>query len=42
MKEKITIWYPKFWTIKMVQDAVVKGAITTEDYKEITGEEYPG
>ena len=40
MKEKIKKWYPKLWTIKMVRDAVEKGVITPEDFKEITGQDY--
>lgn len=28
------------WTAKMVAMAVVKGIITAEQYKDITGEEY--
>lgn len=28
------------WTAKMVGNAVVKGKITAEQYKEITGEDY--
>ncbi len=28
------------WTISMVKNAVVKGWITKEEYKEITGEAY--
>ena len=40
MKEKIMKWYPQLWTLEMVRNAVVKGVITIEDYKEITGMEY--
>lgn len=40
MKEKIMKWYPKLWTKDMVKDAVKKKAITADEYKEITGEEY--
>lgn len=40
MKEKIMKWYPKLWTLEMVRNAVEKGVIKAEDYKEITGEEY--
>lgn len=40
MKDKIKKWYPKLWTLDMVKNAVEKGAIKTEDYKEITGKEY--
>lgn len=41
MKEKIMRWYPKLWSIEMVRNAVVKNVITAEEYKEITGEDYP-
>ena len=40
MKKKIKTWYPNLWSLEMVKNAVKKGAITQEDYKEITGEEY--
>ena len=41
MKEKITKWYKQgLWTKEMVRNAVEKGVITKEQYKEITGEEY--
>ena len=40
MKEKIAKWYPKAWTLEMVQHAVAKGVITAEEYEEITGEAY--
>lgn len=40
MKEKIKKWYPKLWTINMVREAVKKGIISTDDFKEITGEDY--
>lgn len=33
--------YPRYWTDDMVKKLVAKGKITTEDYKEITGEDYP-
>lgn len=42
MKEKIKKWYPRLWTLDMVANAVTKGVITSEDFKEITGEDYPG
>ena len=39
--EKIKKYYEdKFWTKKMVKNAVVKGKITPEEYEEITGEPY--
>lgn len=33
--------YPRCWTDEMVQKLVAKGKITSDDYKEITGNEYP-
>lgn len=30
------------WSIKKVRNAVVKGWITAEEFKEITGEDYDG
>lgn len=39
MKEKIKYWYEMgMWTKAMVYNAVLKGKITKEDYKEIIGE----
>lgn len=40
MKEKIKKWYPKLWTINMVREAVKKGIISADDFKEITSEDY--
>lgn len=41
MFEKINKWFKLgLWTKEMVADAVVKGKISEEDYKEITGEDY--
>lgn len=40
MFEKIKRWYPKLWNKVMVKNAVKKGVITHEQYKEIVGEEY--
>lgn len=40
--EKLKLWYPKLWNKKMMANAVKKGAIIAEQYKEITGEDYPG
>ena len=41
--EKVKYYYDNhLWKIKAVQNAVVKGWITPEEYKEITGEDYPG
>lgn len=40
MFEKIKRWFEeRFWTMKMVWNAVGK-KITTEEFKEITGEDY--
>jgi len=39
--EKIKLYYDAgYWTKDMVKKAVVKGKITAEQYKEITGEDY--
>ena len=39
MFEKIKKWYIQgLWTEKMVQNAVEKGVITEEQFKEIVGE----
>ena len=41
MKDRITKWYKLgLWTIEMVAEAVEKGVITEDDFKEITGEVY--
>lgn len=40
MFEKIKSWYPELWSKKMVANAVKKGVVTADQYKEITGEEY--
>ena len=40
MFEKIKDWYPKLWNEQMVKNAVTKGIITKEEFKEITGHEY--
>lgn len=40
MFEKIKGWYPKLWNETMVKNAVKKGIITKEEFKEITGHEY--
>lgn len=40
MFEKINEWYKSgFWRKAMVKNAVKKGKITAEEYKEIVGEE---
>jgi uncharacterized XkdX family phage protein len=38
--EKVKSYYPNYWTIEMVRNAVVKGWITADEFKEITGEDY--
>ena len=39
MKDKIKLWYKQgLWSLDMVRNAVTKGILTEEDYKEITGE----
>lgn len=41
MKSRIEKWYKQgLWTLEMVRNAVAKGIITEEDFKEITGEVY--
>ena len=41
MFEKIKYWYVTgMWTKAKVKNAVVKGAITAEEYELITGEPY--
>ena len=38
---KVKAYYDNgFWNIAMVRNAVVKGWITPEEFKEITGEDY--
>ena len=38
---KVKYWYEcKLWTESMVRNAVLKGKLTDEDYKEITGKDY--
>ena len=38
--EKIKGWYPRLWNAAMVTNAVKKGIITKEEFKEITSHEY--
>lgn len=39
MKEKIKRWYEQgLWTAEMVRNAVVKGKLTEDEYREIVGE----
>lgn len=40
MFEKIKRWYPKLWSKAMVKNAVKKGVLTAEQYREITLEGY--
>lgn len=41
MKDRIAKWYKQgLWSADMVANAVAKGIITAEDFKEITGEDY--
>ena len=41
MYNKIKTYYEKgLWNLVMVRNAVVKGKITAEEFKEITGESY--
>lgn len=41
MAEKIPRWYAQgLWTQKMVANAVRKGVLTAQQYKEITGNSY--
>ena len=41
MYDKIKKWYKQgLWTTDMVRNAVAKGVITEEQYKEITGNTY--
>lgn len=42
MKERVMKWFKQgLWSEAMVRDAVEKGLLKAEDYKEITGAEYP-
>lgn len=41
--DKVNNYYnsePRLWKISRVREAVVKGWITEDEFKEITGEEY--
>jgi len=41
MKAKIAKWYKQgLWSAAQVANAVKKGILTPDDYKEITGEVY--
>ena len=40
LAQKIKLWYEAGnWTLAQVQAALAKGAITQEEYAEITGDE---
>lgn len=39
MNEKIKRWYEQgLWTAEMVRNAVIKGKLTEDEYREIVGE----
>lgn len=39
MKEKIKRWYEQgLWTVEMVRNAVIKGKLTEDEYREIVEE----
>ena len=39
MKEKIKKWYEQgLWTAEMVRNAVIKGKLTEDEYRDIVGE----
>lgn len=39
MMEKIKKWYEQgLWTAEMVRNAVIKGKLTEDEYREIVGE----
>ena len=39
MKERIEKWYKMgLWTEEMVRNAVIKGKLTEDEYREIVGE----
>ena len=39
MKEDIKMWYGQgLWTAEMVRNAVIKGKLTEDEYREIVGE----
>ena len=39
MKEKIKKWYEQgLWTAERVRNAVIKGKLTEDEYREIVGE----
>ena len=40
MANKIKKWYPRLWKLDKVRDAVKKGVITEDEFKDITGMDY--
>lgn len=40
MANKIKKWYPRLWKLDQVRNAVKKGVITEDEYKDITGMDY--
>lgn len=42
MFAKVKKWYDELiWTLTMVKNAVLKKKITSDEYHEITGEDFP-
>lgn len=40
MANKIKKWYPRPWKLDQVRNAVKKGVITEDEFKDITGMDY--
>lgn len=40
MANKIKKWYPRLWKLDQVRNAVKKGVITKDEFKDITGMDY--
>ena len=40
MANKIKKWYPRLWKLDQVRNAVKKGVITEDEFKDITGMDY--
>ena len=40
MANKIKKWYPRLWKLDQVRNAVKKGVITEDEFKEITDMDY--
>lgn len=40
MANKIKKWYPRLWKLDQVRNAVKKGVITEDEFKDITGMNY--